>query len=82
MLIGYDLRKVTATAAFLPKGGVAMNLELTDDERTLLLDVLDGRLGELREEVHHSQVSGFTDELKRREQSLKVLIGKVESASQ
>jgi hypothetical protein len=81
-MIGYGLRKVTATAAFLPKGDVAMNLELTDEDRTLLLEVLDGRLGELREEIHHSQVSGFTDELKRKEQSLKTLIGKVERASQ
>jgi len=46
------------------------------------LEVLDGRLGELREEIHHSQVSGFTDELKRKEESLKALIGNIEAAGQ
>lgn len=59
-----------------------MNLELTDEERTLLLEVLDGRLGELREEVHHSRVSSFTEELKKREETLRAVIGKVEGAGQ
>lgn len=57
-----------------------MNLELTDAERVLVLDVLEGRLGELREEIHHSQVSRFTDELKQREKTLRAIIQKLEVA--
>jgi hypothetical protein len=56
-----------------------MSLQLTQDERELLADVLNDRLGELRQEIHHSTVSKFTDELKRREVLLKVLIAKVEA---
>ncbi len=57
-----------------------MNLELKEEERTLLLEVLDGRLGELREEVHHSRVFRFTDELKKKEETLRALIDRVEVA--
>lgn len=55
-----------------------MNLELTDAERVLVLDVLEDRMGELREEIHHSQVSTFTDELKQREGTLRAIIKKLE----
>ncbi len=57
-----------------------MNLELTDAERVLVLDVLEGRMGELREEIHHSQVSTFTDELKRREGTLRSIIERLDVA--
>lgn len=56
-----------------------MTLELTDAERELLLDFLKGRLGDLREQIHHSMTSTFTDELKRTEQTLNGLIGKLEA---
>lgn len=57
-----------------------MNLELTDAERVLILDVLEDRTGELREEIHHSQLSNFTDELKQREESLRTIIEKLKDA--
>ncbi len=57
-----------------------MNLELTDAERVLVLDVLEDRMGELREEIHHSQVSRFTDELKKREGTLRTIMQKLDVA--
>jgi len=41
-----------------------MQLELSERERDLLVEVLRGRLGELREEVYHATVSSYKDELK------------------
>lgn len=55
-----------------------MELQLTDDERRLLIDILRGRLGELREEVYHATVSTFKDELKAREVVLSDLISRLE----
>jgi len=57
-----------------------MNLELTDAERILLEEVLQGRLAELREEVRHSRVSSFRDELKEREELLRGLLDRVAAA--
>jgi len=57
-----------------------MNLELTDAERVLVLNVLEDRMGELREEIHHSQVSNFTDELKQREEMLRAIMQKLKVA--
>lgn len=56
-----------------------MPLELTTQEREFLLTVLDGRLGDLREEIHHSMVSRFTEELKQAEVLLKGIIAKVKA---
>jgi hypothetical protein len=57
-----------------------MNLEITPAERDLLLETLKERLGEIREQVHHSMTSAFTDQLKQTEQTAKGLIEKLESA--
>ena len=54
-----------------------MNLELTDVEREFLLSLLQDRLGELREEIHHSRVADFTAQLKTTEQCVRGLIGKL-----
>ena len=57
-----------------------MTLELTADEQDFLLEILRDRLGSLREQVHHSMTSKFTDHLKAKEALLKGLIAKVEAA--
>jgi len=54
-----------------------MNLELTDVEREFLLSLLQERLGELKEEIHHSRVPDFTTQLKAIEQCVRGLIGKL-----
>ena len=56
-----------------------MNLELTSIERDILLETLNERLGELREQVYHATTSTFKDELKERERTLKRLIAKCEA---
>lgn len=56
-----------------------MSFELTVSERELLLVILRERLGALKEEVHHSRTSKFTDELKRTETELKGIIRKLEA---
>jgi hypothetical protein len=54
-----------------------MKLELTDAEHELTLHVLQNRLGELRQEIHHCTVSKFTEQLKETEVLLKSVIGKL-----
>ena len=54
-----------------------MILEVTDVERQFLLGILQERLGELKQEERHSRVSSFTDELKKNEQCVRDLIGKL-----
>jgi hypothetical protein len=80
-MVGFGLAIGTVITAFLSKGGVAMNVEMTNEEKAMLLELLEGRLSELRVEVRHSRVSGFTDKLKNNEELLRTLIGKIESAS-
>jgi len=58
-----------------------MNLELTDAERDLLEEILQGRLAELREEVRHSRVSSFREELKEREELLRGLLNRIASST-
>lgn len=57
-----------------------MKLEMTEAEHELILYVLQNRLGELRQEIHHSTVSTFTDQLKETEILLKCVISKLETA--
>jgi hypothetical protein len=56
-----------------------MNLELTDAERQLLLDVLQDRLGTLREQIYHSTTSTFTDELKHTKETMEGVLKKLEA---
>lgn len=58
-----------------------MSLQLTQQECELLLDVLEGRLGDLRQQIHHSTVSKFTDELKQTEVVIAGVIAKIKAAS-
>jgi hypothetical protein len=57
-----------------------MSVELTDTEREMMLELLDTRLGELKEEIHHSRVSEFKDALKVRADCMRELIAKLEQA--
>ncbi len=58
-----------------------MNVQITDEERDLLRNVLEGRLTELRGEIHHAQVADFKQQLLHREQMLKKLIAKFQNES-
>ena len=57
-----------------------MTVQLSQAERELLLDILTNRIGDLRQEIHHSTVSTFTDQLKQTEVLMKELLAKIESA--
>lgn len=57
-----------------------MNVEITDAERDFLLDVLRDRYGTLREQVHHTIVSQFHDQLKETEKLMEGLMQKLEAA--
>lgn len=54
-----------------------MKLELDEAEREMTLNILQNRLGELRQEIHHSIVSHFTDQVKETEVRLKGVIEKL-----
>lgn len=56
-----------------------MILEVTDAEREFLLGILQERLGELKQEVRHSRVPSFTDELRTNEDCVRDLIGKLKA---
>lgn len=46
-------------------GGPAAYMELKNEERELLIAVLEDRLGTLREQIYHSEDPGFKDSLRR-----------------
>jgi hypothetical protein len=58
-----------------------MNIELADSERDLLLELLESRWSELKEEIHHARVSEFKDALRVRAECMKELIEKLEAVS-
>jgi hypothetical protein len=59
---------------------MSQTLQLSAEERDLLVEILSSRIGELRQEIHHSTVSTFTDQLKQTEILMKGLLTKVQSA--
>jgi hypothetical protein len=58
-----------------------MTLELSAEERTLLLDILRNEYGQLRSEIYHTEAADFKAGLKEREAMLEAIIGRLESAS-
>ena len=59
-----------------------MNIEITERERELLLEILRDRLGTLREQIHHARTFRFRDMLKDMQQVLRRLIEKLESTDE
>lgn len=53
-------------------------LELDDQEREMLTEVLRSFLSELRSEVSHTDSHAFRDRLKVQEHLIKQILGKVE----
>jgi hypothetical protein len=54
-----------------------MELQLNDDERTVLTDVLARALGSLREEVYQTTTFEVREQLKRREAIIDALLAKL-----
>lgn len=51
-----------------------MELSLSDEQRTLLVSILEETLGEVREEVYKSEVSAYRDNLRRKEDLIRDLM--------
>ncbi len=58
-----------------------MQLELTEEERELLREVLDSALRELRVEVRRTETSDFHDSLAARETKIRELLSRVGGGS-
>ena len=58
-----------------------MNLELSAEERTLLLEMLRNDFGQLRSEIYHTEAADYKAALKEREALLQAIIGRLESSA-
>jgi hypothetical protein len=56
-----------------------MNLELTESEREFMLELLQSRWNELKQEMHHARVSSFKDQLKATEACLQSVLDKLQT---
>ncbi|MHC4236600.1 MAG: hypothetical protein ACYSUQ_15910 [Planctomycetota bacterium] len=54
-----------------------MTIELTTEERDILVHLLDREISDLGPEVRRTRTSGYRDELKVRKQTLKELTGRL-----
>jgi hypothetical protein len=59
----------------------AVNLELSPEERTLLLEILRNDFGQLRSEIYHTEGADWKAGLKEREALLQAIIRRLETAS-
>jgi hypothetical protein len=57
-----------------PVGGTVMDLVISEPERTLLLRILEGSLGDLRSEVRRTRAPAWHDGLKQEEHTLQGLL--------
>jgi hypothetical protein len=58
-----------------------VNVELTGEERALLLEILRGVLGELRSEIYKTEAMDFKETLKAREATLTGLIDRLDAGT-
>ena len=56
-----------------------MNLVLSEEDRTLLAEILHESYTDLRMEISNTDTSTFKDELKQRERRLEALLRKLET---
>jgi hypothetical protein len=57
---------------------VAMGLSLSEEERQMLFDVLNGMLPSLREEVYKTDNYDYRKQLQRKEEILKALLPRLD----
>ncbi len=58
-----------------------MNLQLTEDERTLLAGLVDDAISNIRDEIYHTETFQIRDQLKQREALLDGLQQKLGAAT-
>jgi hypothetical protein len=56
-----------------------MNLDLSSEERAVVADILDSALRELKEEINKTETFDFKEGLKRREEIIVRLLGRLGS---
>lgn len=56
-----------------------MPVELSPEEKNLLIGLLDKELGETRTEIHHTQSHDYKEDLKVREKRLQDLLKRLRS---
>lgn len=54
-----------------------MDLSLTSTEQTLLVSILQGTLGDVREQVYKSELSDYKDDLKQKEALIRGLLARL-----
>ena len=57
-----------------------MELELSAEERTLLLEILQNDFGQLKSEIYHTEAADWKAGLKEREAMLQAIIGRLEAS--
>ena len=57
-----------------------MDVTLTDDQRALLVSILQDTLGEVREEVYKSELSDYREEMRRKEELVRSLLSALGAA--
>ena len=55
---------------------------ISDDEKRLVIEMLETEIPELRDEIRHTDDHNYRDALKEREQRMAALLGKLRAASQ
>ena len=55
-----------------------MNVELTDEERALLLEILEEKQNRMIQEIDHTDARKFEDLLKKKLEALEAFKGKLE----
>lgn len=58
-------------------GEIVMQLQLSEEDRTLLQDLLERAMGDLREEVYKTDTYEYRDALRHREARLDAILGQV-----
>lgn len=56
-----------------------MPVELSSEERELLVGLLERELGEIRTEIRHTRSHDYKDSLKQREKRLQDLLGRLKT---
>lgn len=57
-----------------------MELSLSDEQQTLLVSILQETVGGVREEVYKAEVSGYRDDLRKKEDLIRGLLTQLGSA--
>ncbi len=58
-----------------------MQIEISNEGRELLHDLLESALGEIRQEIHHTKTHEYRDKLKEREVVIRDLLAKLSGES-